>query len=158
MLNILPALNPILLGAHNILRWLILLAGVWAVVGALVGWLGKREWRKSQSTAGMLFAGFLDLQVLLGLLMLVFTSGLMFTAVQSGQLMSNSLYRYFSVEHSLIMLVALAFAHIGSAQVKKSAGDRQKYQKAALWYGLALLAILAMIPWPFTHGRPWLPF
>lgn len=158
MLNILPALNPILLGAHNILRWLILLAGLWAVVGALIGWIGKREWRKSQSTAGMLFAGFLDLQTLLGLLMLVFTSGLMFTAVQSGQLMSNSLYRFFSVEHSLIMLVALVFAHIGSAQVKKAAGDRQKYQKAALWYGLALLAILAMIPWPFTHGRPWLPF
>jgi len=158
MLNILPALNPVLLGAHNILRWVILLAGIWAVGASLVGLFGKRGGLSSLVTAGKLFAGALDLQALLGLIMLVFTSGLMYTAVQSGQLMSNSLYRYFSVEHSLMMLVALAFAHIGTAQVKKTVDDRAKYRKALLWYGLALLVILLMIPWPFTQGRPWLPF
>lgn len=158
MLNILPALNPILLGAHNILRWVILIAGIWAVGASLAGLFGKRGGLSPLITAGKVFAGSLDLQALLGLLMLVFTSGLMFTAVQSGQLMSNSLYRFFSVEHSLMMLTALAFAHIGTAQVKKAAEDRVKFRKALLWFGLALLIILLMIPWPFTHGRPWLPF
>jgi len=45
------------------------------------------------------------------------------------------------------------FAHLGSALPKKVEDSQSKYKRAALWFGLALLLILAGIPW----GRPLLP-
>ena len=62
------------------------------------------------------------------------------------------------MEHSLLMLIAIVVAHIGRSRTKKAATDSAKFKQAALFFGLALLLILAAIPWPFLaagNGRGW---
>jgi len=66
--------------------------------------------------------------------------------------------RYWAVEHVSLMLIALAMVHVGRSRSRKGATSAAKHRSAAIFYTLALAAILAAIPWPFLpQGRPLLP-
>ena len=52
------------------------------------------------------------------------------------------------------MVNAIALAHSGRGLVRK-APEHRRARLAAIFYGLALVAILASIPWPgMSAGRP----
>jgi len=51
------------------------------------------------------------------------------------------------VEHILLMVIALAFVHIGKAKSQKAKTSFKKHRAAAIWYGLAFILVLAGIPW-----------
>jgi hypothetical protein len=54
---------------HNLVRWVVVLFGLWAVARAWWGLLVRREWRKWDRLAGMLFSSSLDVQLLLGVIL-----------------------------------------------------------------------------------------
>jgi hypothetical protein len=70
--------------------------------------------------------------------------------------MSNTVLRYWAVEHILLMIVAVFLVHAGRATSKRAQAAAQKHRRAAIFFGLATLAILVAIPWPFFsyYGRP----
>lgn len=141
------------LGTHNVLRWIVLLAAFLTLGNALVGWFGKQTWKEGDRRFGVAFVGALDLQVLLGLLLQFVLSPVTRHAYANMKLaMKDAVLRFFAVEHVSIMLVAVVLAHVGSVMVKRAAPET-KYRTAVIWYGLALLAILFGIPW----WRPLLP-
>ncbi len=142
------------LGTHNVLRWVVLLAALLALGSALRGWLGKQTWKESDRRFGVAFVGALDLQILLGLLLQFVLSPVTKSAYANMKVaMKESSLRFFAVEHILVMVVAAALAHVGSVMVKRAAPEA-KYRTAAIWFGLALLAILFGIPWfrPLVPG------
>lgn len=144
----------VLITLHNISRWLVLVFGIWAAVRAFSGWQGKKEWTQSDNRAGMLFTSMLDLQLLFGLV-LYFTSPFMAPILKNfGAAMSNSGARFFAVEHLGVMLLAIVVAHVGRALSKKAPTDAAKHKRAAVAFTLALVLILAAIPW----SRPLLQF
>jgi len=151
-------LQTVLITLHNISRWLVLIFGILAVVRAFSGWLGKKEWVKADDRAGMLFTSMLDLQLLLGLL-LYFTSPFMQPILKNfGAAMGNSGLRFFAVEHTLLMIIAVVVAHIGRARAKKAATDAGKFKQTAIFFGIALVLVFLAIPWPFLAtgaGRGW---
>lgn|SRR5690606_27448803 len=130
---------------HSWLRWLVLIAGVVAVARG-----GSRN-----DSAGRLFVTFLDVQMLLGLLLYFWLSPLTTAALQDfGAAMGVPQMRYFAVEHVFGMIIAIALAHIGRGKVRK-APEHRRARTAAIFYGLALLAILISIPWPgMPAARP----
>jgi hypothetical protein len=72
-----------------------------------------------------------------------------------GGAMANSALRFWAVEHLFGMLVAMVLAHVGRARVRRVSSDSRKHKVAAIFFTLALLTILASIPWPGTvAGRP----
>jgi len=145
---------PIVLGAHNLIRWLVLLAGAWAVVLAWRGWTGRRVWTSSEARAMRAFVGALDLQLLVGVLLYAVFSPVTRQAFGDvGGAMRDPAVRYFFVEHVAIMLAAIAAAHVGAAKVKRAATDAERFQRASIWLGVALAAVAGFIPW----ARPLLP-
>ena len=145
---------PYVLGLHNIARWIVLLAGVWSVVLVWRGWLQRRQWTVAESRATRAFAGALDLQFVLGILLFAVFSPLTRQGFRDiGAAMSDAPVRYFMLEHPLIMLVAIACAHVGAVQVRRATSDAEKFQKASILYGLALAASAGFIPW----ARPLIP-
>jgi hypothetical protein len=71
-----------------------------------------------------------------------------------GGAMSNPQLRFFAVEHTFGMVVALVLAHIGRGKIRKAVPER-KARLAMIFYGLALVVILLSIPWPgMPAGRP----
>ncbi len=142
------------LGLHNLARWLVLAAGLWAVIVIWRGWLGRRPWTAREMTAARIYVGLLDLQMLLGLLLYAVFSPLTHDAFRHvGVAMGDPSARYFVVEHPAIMVIAIAVAHVGVARAKRQDTDAAKYQVAAIWLGISLAAIAGFIPW----ARPLVP-
>ena len=141
---------------HNLVRWLILIAALVAIVKAVAGWSGKREWTKADNLAGLLYISMLDLNVLLGLILYVFLSPLTTQAIFNdfGAAMSDRILRFFAVEHLAGMIIALVLAHIGRSASKRAVAAVRQHRTAAIWYTISLLIILVSIPWdrPFWRG------
>ena len=142
-----------ILAVHSWVRWLVLISGVLAVARALRA--GRGAWSAADDRAGFWFVMLLDLQVVIGLLLYTWLSPITHEAFASmGAAMKSSSLRFWAVEHVFGMVVALAFAHIGRVRIRKAEPARRR-KVAAIFFGLALLALLASIPWPGTpNGRP----
>lgn len=150
---------PLILTIHSIVRWLIIIAAVLLLVRSFSGWLRKRKYAPSDDRAAMTFTMLLDIQALLGLILYFFLAPSTLSLLNGSGSMSSPIVRYFGAEHLAMMVLALAAAHIGRAQVKKASTSQSKFRRAALWYSLSVLLILAAIPWPFLPaGRPWIRF
>ena len=144
----------IILAIHNIIRWVALFLLLATTISAFIGWLGKREWAERDRKFGVFTTIALDTQLLLGLILYFFLSPLTKTALQDfGAAMGVTDLRYFAVEHALFMVLAVVLAHVGSALSKKASDSRGKFMRLAIFFALALLLVLAGIPW----GRPLFP-
>ena len=110
---------------HDIWRWVLLVAAIVVVIKALVGWLGQRPFTKLDGQLGMAFVTIVDIQVFLGLIIWLFGPMGLQTLSQS---MGNAALRFIVLEHPILMLIALAFAHIGRARSKKASDDTAKHR------------------------------
>ena len=66
-----------------------------------------------------------------------------------SETMSNKLLRFFTVEHSLMMTIAMILITIGHSKSKKATLDTQKFKSIAVYYTIAFIIIMIAIPWPF---------
>lgn len=144
------------LTAHSWLRWVVLIAGLFAVVRAVAGWSGRRPWMRLDERAGFWFTLSLDLQMLLGLILYLALSPITRAAMGDfGAAMRSSGLRFWAVEHVFGMIVAIVFAHAGRARTRKLTESIARHKVAAICFVLALLAVLISIPWPgMPNGRP----
>lgn len=136
---------------HNILRWAVLLFGAWAVISALSGVLSKRIYTGRDNKTSLFFMISCDIQLLLGLIL--YFTGIWFEKVKSGMgaVMKDPTERFFAVEHAMMMIIAWLLVHVGRSMVKRAGTDAQKHRRTLIYFGLALILILAMIPWPFRQ-------
>ncbi|KJF44691.1 hypothetical protein [Draconibacterium sediminis] len=137
-----------LLHAHNGFRWLVLIALLFTVLLAISGVASKRSWGRADNLSGLILVMIMDIQFLVGIVLYAFVSPITKAAFADfGAAMKNSDLRFYAVEHILLMIIALALVHIGRAKAKKDVAPLKKHRAAAIFYGLALVLILAAIPW-----------
>ena len=143
----------VVLVLHNLIRWAVLLFGVWTFFNSLAGVVGKRIYTRSEDRTSFLFTLSCDIQLLLGLAL--YFSNQWFERLKNLN-MKDTYNRFFSLEHASMMIIAWILVHAGRVAVKKSATPQGKHKKALIFFGLAILLILAAIPWPFreTVMRP----
>jgi hypothetical protein len=141
---------------HSVIRWVVLLTGVVAVIRAITGWRTGRPWTLADDRSGSRFMMALDLQVLLGLILYFALSPITVAALRDfGGAMSDSAIRFWAVEHIFGMLSAMVLAHVGRARIRRVGNDARRHKVAAIFFTLALVAILASIPWPgMANSRP----
>jgi hypothetical protein len=133
---------------HSWVRWAILILGLIAVVRAIGGRSG-RVWSQGDDAIGKWFIIALDVQILTGLLLYVVLSPITQVAFADfGAAMRTPSLRFWAVEHSLGMAIAVALAHVGRVKIRKASGDHRRHTLAATFYGLALIILLGSIPWP----------
>lgn len=151
-----PGMYDVVLAAHSWLRWVVILTGLIAVGSAFSGMLQKRAWRAADDRAGLFFTIALDLQMLLGLVLYFLLSPFTRTAMADfGAAMGDAFLRFWAVEHVFGMVVGIVLAHRGRSRVRTIADPVRKHRIAATFFLLALVAILASIPWPgMPAGRP----
>ena len=67
------------------------------------------------------------------------------------------IFRFFGLEHWLMMVIAIVLVTIGRKKAEKADAPIVKHQKIVVWYTIALIVILAAIPWPFRAalGGQW---
>lgn len=146
---------PVLL-LHSWLRWAVLAIAIWAVLRAATGVFGPRQWTPADDRAGKWMSTLLDVQTLLGLVLYGLLSPVTRNAFADfGAAMGDRVLRFWAVEHPVLMLAAVSFAHVGRARARRARFDEAKHRQALIFFALALLALLAGIPWPWMAvGRP----
>ncbi|HSV85918.1 MAG TPA: hypothetical protein VLH85_05045 [Levilinea sp.] len=149
----------LLLTLHNVTRWLVVLFALIVIVRAFSGWFGKKSWNSADNRAGLIYTIVLDVQLLLGIILYIYPG--IYTHMMlsdPGAAMGNPLVRFYAVEHATVMLLAVVLAHIARSVSRHTAEALGKHRKAAIWFTISFVAILAAIPWPFMEntGRPWL--
>ena len=142
------------LAIHNIVRWLVVIFGIVVVVRAFTGWRSDRDWQDADRKWGVIYTSTIDTQLLLGLILYIFLSPIVRTAFQNfGAAMGVPDLRFFALEHIFYMLVAIVFAHLGTALPKKVEDSKAKHKRALILLGISLLIVLIGMPW----GRPLFP-
>lgn len=141
-----------LVRSHSGLRYVVLILLLAAIFNALAS-KGKNEYLKKDKMLNLFAMVFLHVQLLLGLI-LYFTSG----KVSFGEAwMKNPQYRFFGMEHILLMVIAIVLITIGRKKAENANVPAKKHGKIILFYTIGLILILAAIPWPFRTnlGGAW---
>lgn len=143
----------VLLQVHNILRWVILLLLLLSILQSFVGWIKHRELREGDAKLWLFTMISVHTTLLIGLILLLFGRyGILSSGLPEGvNLMQDKFYRFFWVEHPVGMLIATALITLGRGVVKKQITDPLKYKRAFWFFLLALVIIMATIPWPFRE-------
>lgn len=70
--------------------------------------------------------------------------------------MSDKETRFFTMEHSVMMIIAIILITMARIMSKKAKEDRLKFRRLFIFSFIALLIILVAVPWPFSPVyRPW---
>src|SRR5690349_10693244 len=148
-------LYPHLLAFHGLLRWVALAAAIAAILVALSGWSGTKPAGRNLRLASVIYVITMDIQLLLGLLLFFGASPITRAAMSDfGAAMKEHESRFFTVEHTLLMLLSIICAHVGAALARKGRTDSVKYGGSAVAFVFSLLLMLGGIPW----WRPFLRF
>ena len=149
----------IVLILHSLLRWAVVILGLWTLINALTGYFGKRAYTANDNRSNLFFMISCDIQLLIGLALYIH-NGWFDRLKDMGNNMKDPYLRFFTMEHLTLMLVAWVLVHIGRATVKKADTDAAKHKKMLIFFGLAIVLIIAAIPWPFRQaiGRPYFRF
>lgn len=114
-----------LLTIHGEMRWLVALMAALVVVKFLIGWLGRRNYTSLDRTLLTVYTILLDINVLLGLIILFFGGG--FTGPR--------------LEHATTMILAVIAAHM-TALWRRSTDDTVKFRNQLLLVALSLILVL----------------
>lgn len=139
-----------MLHLHSVLRWVIILLLLITLFGAIAKKTSIRS-----SSLWLLIAS--HTMLLIGLYQLIAGRfGIMKGLPQGVELMGDGFYRFFWVEHPLLMIIA-----IGLITVARGKAKALNYRATAWLLFIALILILAAVPWPFRgvvgDGRTWFP-
>ena len=143
---------------HSLLRWIVIMACLWALLRVWSGFFGRSAWTRKDQLAGLIFTSLLNVQFILGLILYAISPILRAAFSNFAAAMKDSALRFFAVEHFAGMLLAVIIAQVGYSIAKRATTDRAKFLRSAVAYSFAGLLIIASIPWPFLkYGRPLLP-
>lgn len=143
-----------LLHLHNLLRWVILIFLIITLVQSFAARKDPASGKKLQKTSLFLMIA-AHTSLLVGLYQWFFgeLGFKIFQKSSFGEVMKNSAQRFWGVEHILGMIIAIILITIARRKVKGTA-----FAAAGWLYLVALVIILASIPWPSREaiGRPWI--
>jgi hypothetical protein len=149
-----------MLHLHSTLRWVILILLLVAVYKSFAD--RNKAFTPGHKKTGLFLMIACDLMLFVGVYQWI-TGPWGLKNIQNigmGAIMKNSVFRFFAIEHTIGMLIAIILVHIGYGYSKKNIPDAVKHKRTFLFLGLALLIILISIPWPFRAvgaGRTWFP-
>jgi L-asparagine transporter-like permease len=135
-----------LLHLHSLLRWVVLIIMVLAIVKAYQGKKNALPFDRIKKLA--LFSMItLHLQLVIGLALYFMRSW--HKVWSQGGFMGDTATRFFTMEHLMMMVIAIGLATAGYSTAKRMEGDVKKNNRIFVFYLIALIIILASIPWPF---------
>ncbi len=141
---------------HSTLRYVVLIFLIISIVKAISGWRSNSAFTAGDNRWSLLTLISVHLQLVIGFI-LFFISPLIQRGLADMQnTMSNDILRFFTVEHTLMMLISIILITVGRVKAKKAEASLSKHKKTAIYFGIGLLLILLSIPWPFRDlGRGW---
>ena len=138
-------MNSILTHAHSGLRWVALILLLLAIVNAFT----SKTYEKKHKMINLFAMVTLHTQLLIGLGLYFISPRVQFVKGWMSSDVAKGMYRFYNLEHILLMIISIVLVTIGHSKSKKGTTPEEKFKPIKLWYVIGLLLILAAIPWPF---------
>jgi heme A synthase len=134
---------------HSYWAYLVLIVLVLATFNALFKFFGNKEFDPKDFRISLFALITMHIQLLIGLVLYFLKD--YFSIIREvggmGEVMKNSALRNLIVEHPTTMIIATALVTIGYSKHKKKLVSKPKFKMLAIFYTLALILVLAKIPW-----------
>ncbi|WP_411766310.1 hypothetical protein [Winogradskyella sp. A3E31] len=134
---------------HSGWAYLVLIILVLATLNALYKFFADKEFDAKDFRISLFALITMHIQLLIGII-LYFTKDYFSTISEvggMGEVMKNDTLRKLIVEHPLTMIIAVALITIGYSKHKKKLTSKPKFKMLAIFYTIALVLVLYMIPW-----------
>lgn len=145
-----------ILTVHSVLRYAVLLFLLLAIFNSLTKWMAKKPFLPGDRKLSLFTLIFTHLQAVLGFILYFQSDLVRFDNMKAT--MGERVLRFFTVEHILLMLIAVVLITVGNSKSKRASTDVAKHKGVAVFFIIALVLILISIPWPFMQvgeGRGW---
>lgn len=132
---------------HSIWAYLVLGVLVITTLNSLLGFFSKKEYGAKDMRLALFTLITMHLQLLIGLVLFFVSPNGLNAITTNGMGGLSSAARKLAVEHPTLMIIAIILVTIGYSKHKKQRLSTPKFKKLAIFYTLALIAVLAIIPW-----------
>jgi len=135
-----------LLHAHSGFRWIALIL---IIATIFISFSSKNKpYSKLEKKLALFTLIIFHIQVLVGLYLYLSEHG---RVIFFEGFMKDSMARFYNIEHIFGMLIAVLLITIGYSKAKKKTEDNAKRKTIKTMFIIALLIVLATIPWPFRE-------
>ncbi|WP_159288132.1 hypothetical protein [Tenacibaculum maritimum] len=132
---------------HSYWAYIVVAILAYAVINAIIGLVQKKEFTQKDFRIGLFTLIAAHIQLLIGLSWYFMSPWYKFLKANGGEVMKDSTARLLAIEHPIMMVAAIILITIGWSKHKKQTSNIAKFKTFAIFYGLALLLVLARIPW-----------
>ncbi|TSJ43882.1 cytochrome B [Mucilaginibacter corticis] len=126
---------------HSGFRYIVMVLFIYTILMALLGWLGNRPYTNGNRLSNLFAMISAHTQLLIGIVLYFLSPLVAFNSTT----MKDPVTRYFTVEHWVMMIVAIALITVGHSKSKKLVLPEAKHKTIALFYGIALLIIIGAL-------------
>lgn len=131
-----------MLHAHSGFRWIALILIILTIYKAFLGVKNAQEYTAKHKMLALGTLITFHTMVLIGF-------SLLFSSAKTAFFDMAQPFRFFTIEHPLMMTIAVILVTMGYSKAKKEESSRMKFRKILIFYTLALIITLVAIPWPF---------
>ena len=133
---------------HSYWAYLVLIILVISTFNALIKYFGNKEFGAFDFRVSLFTLIVAHIQLLIGIVLYFVSDYLaIISDMGMGEIMKNSALRSNIIEHPLTMIIAVVLITMGYSKHKKKLTSRPKFKMLAIFYTLALILVLAKIPW-----------
>jgi heme A synthase len=141
-------MNATLQALHSYWAYLVFIILVIATVNALYKLLSGKEFSAFDFRISLFTLIVSHIQLIIGIVLFFIGDYLgMIKETGMGEVMKNAALRDKIIEHPTTMIIAIALITIGYSKHKKKLTSKPKFKMLAVFYTLALLLVVAKIPW-----------
>ena len=130
---------------HHYWAYLVLFMIVVATFNAVYKTVTKKEYEARDFRMSLFTLIVSHIHLLIGLVL--WFAADYFSEMSMGEIMKNATMRSNVVEHPVAMLLAVALITVGYSKHKKKLTSTNKLKSIAIFYSIALVLVLAKIPW-----------
>jgi heme A synthase len=134
---------------HSYWAYLVLVVLILATLNALIKFFGNKEFEARDFRISLFALITMHIQLLIGIILYLTKD--YFSVIDEvggmGEVMKNADLRNLIVEHPTTMIIAVALVTIGYSKHKKKLVSKPKFKLLSIFYTLALILVLAKIPW-----------
>ncbi len=134
---------------HSGWRYVVLALVLIAIMTAFAGWFGKNNYTNGNRKLNLFAMISMHVQLLIGLVLYFMSPKV--NLGDMGAAMKDSVSRYWTVEHALMMIIAIIVITIGHSKSKKAMPGPSNHKTVAIFYTISLIIVIGAI---YMSGYP----
>jgi len=135
---------------HSYLRWFIVGFLILNLLFIYHGFFTNKRFSKIDKYLVSTTVSLVHTQFLVGLFVFINSPIIALFFQNFSSHMKNEELRFFGIEHTITMILAIVLITIGSYLCRREKLDNLKFKKLLVYFSLAFVLIMISIPWEFS--------